>query len=96
VKKQEFESAIPRFLSSLAFLDRQSWIDRFRVVVLLSSSAASYREMALANVGFCYSQIGYGHRARHHYESCLERFPYSGLAKSAMRMMDSMGSGPDV
>jgi hypothetical protein len=45
--------------------------------------------MALANLAFCYSQIGQGAEARHHYELCLERFPNSGLATSALRLMDS-------
>ena len=95
VKKQCFEEAIPRFLNSLEFFDRYPWIDRFRAIVFMSSSYASYREMALLNVAFCYSQIGDGKRSREYYEQCLERFPNSGMAKSALRMIDAQRSRPD-
>ena len=89
VKRQQFEAAIPRFQKSLEFLDRHPWIDRLRAIVLMSPSAMSYREMALANIAFCYSQVGRGQEARHYYERCLERYPASGLASSALRMMDA-------
>ncbi len=90
-KEQRFEEAIPRFQKSFEFLDRNPWIDRFRSIVLMSPSAASFREMALANIGFAYSQIGRGDEARYYYEKCLQRFPNSGLATAALRMMDSNG-----
>ncbi len=90
VKQQRFEEAITEFQKSWDFFDRHAWIDRFRSVVLMSPSAASYREMALANIGFCYGQIGDGARSRAFYQKCLERFPQSGLATSALRMLNSV------
>jgi tetratricopeptide (TPR) repeat protein len=96
VKRQQYESAIPRFQRSLEFLDRYPWIDRLRSIVLMSPASISYREMALANMAFCYSQIGQGAKARQHYELCLERFPDSGLATSALRLMDSALGKDDV
>jgi tetratricopeptide (TPR) repeat protein len=89
VKRQQFESAIPHFQRSLEFLDRHPWIDRFRSIVLMSASAISYREMALANTAFCYSQVGNGEEARRYYKRCLERVRNSGLASAALRLMDS-------
>ncbi|PHQ61052.1 MAG: hypothetical protein COC08_06375 [Maribacter sp.] len=50
----------------------------------------SYREMALANIGFCYSQIGDGIKSKEYYERTLKEFPESGLAKSALKMMSAM------
>jgi tetratricopeptide (TPR) repeat protein len=89
VKQQQFADAILPFKQSLEFFDRHSWIDRFRCIVLMSPSAISYGEMALANIGFCYSQIGDGDNARRYYAECLRRFPESGLATAALRMIDS-------
>jgi tetratricopeptide (TPR) repeat protein len=89
IKRQRFDEAIPRFQQSLEFFDRFPWIDRFRSIVLMSPSAVSYREMALANIAFCYTQIGDGKQARCYYEQCLARFPDSGLATAALRMMDA-------
>jgi len=92
VKQERFAEAIPQFEESLAFFDRHPWIDRYRSVVLMSPSAASYREMALANIAFCYGQIGDGQQSRAYYQKCLERFPKSGLATTALRMLDSAAS----
>ncbi len=91
-KQKRFAEAIPKFQESLAFFERHPWIDRFRSVILLSSSAASYREMALTNIAFCYTQIGKGEEGRRYYQKCLERFPDSGLAIAALRMLDSVPS----
>jgi hypothetical protein len=62
-RQQRFAEAIPKFEESLAFFERYAWIDRYRSVVLMSPSAISYREMALSNIAFCYSQIGDGEQA---------------------------------
>jgi hypothetical protein len=89
VKQQRFEDAIPKFRESFDFFERHPWVDRFRSLVLMSPSAASYREMALANIAFCYGQLGDGEQCRSYYRMCLDRFPGSGLATAALRMLDS-------
>ncbi len=89
VRAERFDDAIPKFRDSLAFFDRHAWIDDYRSIVLMSPSAASYREMALANIGFCYSQLGEGQRSREAYRECLRRFPGSALAISALRMLEA-------
>lgn len=89
-KQQRFEEAIPKFQESLAFFNRHPWVDQFRSLTLLSSSAMSYREMGLANIAFCYTQIGQGDEARRYYQKCLQQYPNSGLAMSALRMLDSV------
>jgi tetratricopeptide (TPR) repeat protein len=89
-KQQRFAEAIPKFADSLAFFDRHPWIDRLRSITMMSASAVSYREMALANIAFCYGQLGDGEQSRAYYRQCLERFPHSGLATAALRMLDSV------
>jgi tetratricopeptide (TPR) repeat protein len=93
-RQQRFADAIPHFERSLEFFDRHDWVDRYRSIVLMSPSAMSYREMALANIAFCYSQIGDGEQARLYYEKCLERFPDSSLALTALRMIDAVRRTP--
>jgi tetratricopeptide (TPR) repeat protein len=73
-KQEWYADAIPYFQRSFEFFDRHSHLDRFRSIILMSPSAAAYREMALANIGFCYSQIGDGDQARRYYVECLERW----------------------
>ena len=89
VKLGQFQAAIPKFEKSLQFLDRHPWIDNARSIVLMSASKPSFREMALANIGFCYSQLGRGHEARAAYQKCLDRFPDSGLDLAALQMINS-------
>ncbi len=93
IKQQRFDEAIPKFQESLEFFDRHTWIDRFRSITLMSPSAPSYREMALANIAFCYGQLGDGEQSRLYYQRCLDRFPGSGLATAALRMLDSVAAG---
>lgn len=90
MKQEKFADAISKFQESFDFFERHPWIDRFRSIVLMSPSATSYREMALANIAFCYGQLGNGDQSRAYYQKCLERFPNSGLAKSALRTLDSV------
>ncbi|MCA9091467.1 MAG: hypothetical protein KDA90_22865 [Planctomycetaceae bacterium] len=89
VRKQQFEDAIPHFLRSFEFFQRRLWLDKYRAILMLSTTAISYREMALVNAAFCYSQIGDGENARKYYEQCLGLFPDSVLALSALRMMQA-------
>ncbi|MEL6108364.1 MAG: tetratricopeptide repeat protein [Planctomycetota bacterium] len=89
VRAGQFSEALPRFHRSFEFFDSRRWLDDYRALFLLSPSAISYREMALANLGFCYAQLGDGRNARKCYERCLELFPESLIASSALAMLDS-------
>ena len=45
--------------------------------------------MALVNIAFAYSQIGNGEKAKEYYLRTLDEFPESGMASSALRMIES-------
>jgi hypothetical protein len=90
VKRGQFQEAIDSFQQSLDFFMRHPWIDRFRWITLLSVSSMTYREMGLANIAFAYSQQGDGEKSRAYYELCIKEFPDSGIAISALRLMDSI------
>lgn len=89
IKNNLFEKAIPEFENSYKFFTKNDWIDNYRFITLLSSSKMNYREMALCNVAFCYSQIGNGTKAIEFYKKTLEEFPENGLAQSALKMLNS-------
>ena len=46
---QQYEKALACFLRSEEFFTRYPWVDRLRVITMFTSSAYSYREMALMN-----------------------------------------------
>ncbi|MDO4304441.1 MAG: tetratricopeptide repeat protein [Bacillota bacterium] len=88
-KAGNYAQAIGEYEKSYAFFTEHAWIDKYRFIVLLSSSRISYTEMALLNIAFCYAQMGDGNRAKEYYEKVLEQFPDSEMAKSALRMLMS-------
>lgn len=88
-KKNQFEKAIAEYEKSYEFFTKNEWIDKYRFITLLSSSKMNYREMALCNIAFCYSQIGNGTKGIEFYQKTLEEFPENGLAKSGLKMLNS-------
>lgn len=83
LKAGDFAGAIPSFQAGYDYLARHAWIDRWRYLVLLSSSRMSYREMALCNIAFAYAQLGDGVRSRQTYERVLREFPWRGASRFA-------------
>lgn len=89
VKQQQWAAAIPHFEASYVFFTRKVWVDRYRAITMGSQSAIGYREMALVNIAFCYSQSGEGLRAKQAFQRALAEFPESGLASTALRMIEA-------
>jgi hypothetical protein len=87
LRAANFSEAAPQFEASYAALNRRPWIDRFRLLVLGSGGSMTYREMALCNAAFAYSQIANGSRAIELYEQALREFPKSALAASSLQML---------
>jgi len=89
-KQQEYEKAIASFKTSYDFFTKYRWVDNNRYLTLLSSSKMCYREMALCNIAFCYSQIGKGTNAIEYYTLVLEEYPDNGLAQSGLAILNSL------
>lgn len=95
-KQQEYEKAIDSFKNSYEFFTKYRWVDNNRYLTLLSSSRMCYREMALCNIAFCYSQIGKGTKAIEYYSLVLEEFPENGLAISGLAILNSMKEQTEI
>ena len=85
-KKENYQLAIESFNKSREFFESHGWIDRWRYLLLLSSSRISYREMALLNIAYCYGQLGKRNKSKEVYEEVLRLFPDSQMAISALNM----------
>ena len=96
VRQQNFRDAIPFFEKSVDFFDKNSWLDKYRFVVLLSSSNMTYKEMGLCNIAFCYGQTGDGQKAKEYYEQTRKEFPENGLALAGLRMIDAFEKQDDI
>jgi tetratricopeptide (TPR) repeat protein len=90
IKKENYNDGIPLFEKSYAFFSKNNWLDKYRFVTILSASKITYKEMALNNIAYCYSQIGNGNQSKAYYERTLKEFPESVLAKSGLNMLNSM------
>lgn len=89
MKKGDYEAAISDFKSSYTFFQKHKWLDKFRCIFILSPSAITYKEMALINIAFAYSQKGDGENSIKYYERALTEYPNSILAKTALNMINS-------
>lgn len=87
---QQFEAAIRAHEESYEFFARHSWLDRYRSITMMSPSAMSYREMALLNIAFAYSQIGDGKKSKEYYRRAHEEFPDSGMGSAALKLIESV------
>jgi hypothetical protein len=56
-KLQAFREAIDKFQMSYQFLEKHPWLDKYRFITMLDSSALSYREMALVNIAYSHVQL---------------------------------------
>lgn len=87
---QRWEEAQQSFQRSYDFFTRFSWIDRCRMIVMLSASRVSYREMALLNIATCQLQQKQVSEAKATYGRILEQFPDSPMAASALETIETV------
>ena len=85
----DLETAIAEMEASDAFFLRHGWLDRWRLVTMLSPSAIGYREMALLNIGFFQSQLGRKEAAKTAYRRALAEFPESRVARQTLKMIET-------
>ena len=88
-KNNQYLEGINSFQESYNFFNQNNYLDKYRYLLLLSSSKMGYKEMALNNIAFGYSQIGDGKKAKEYYERLLVEFPKNEIAKAALKMIDS-------
>ena len=83
-KLGSFQDAISAFGLSYEFLEKYPWLDKYRCVTLLDSSAISYREMALVNIAYTRAQLNEEAASLACYRRALEQFPESEMAKEGV------------
>lgn len=89
LKKGKYQEAIPVFEAAHAYFNRHPWLDRYRVLFLLSTSAISYREMCLINQAYCHGQTGGASKSEALYREALKLNPDNPLAINALKMIET-------
>ena len=87
IKSKKYKDAISYFEKSIAFFNKNQWLDQYRFIFLLSASKMAYREMAYCNIAFCYVQMNKMKGAQKFYEKALEEFPESKLAMEGIEAL---------
>jgi len=95
IKQKDFKTAIEHFELSLIFFTKNAWVDKYRAVTMLSASKMCYREMALCNIAFCYSQTGQAEKAKALYEEILKEYPDNGIAYYALKSINTFSNQAD-
>jgi hypothetical protein len=90
LRRGHLEPAIEAFHDSYLFFGRHPWVDRFRYLTMLSSSAYSFREMALCNIAFLHGQLGRAPEAIAWYRRALEEFPTCSLARTSLAFITAI------
>jgi tetratricopeptide (TPR) repeat protein len=88
-KLQAFREAIDKFQRSYEFLEKHPWLDKYRFIAMLDSSALSYREMALVNIAYSHVQLDENTSALKYYQRALQEFPESEMAQSGIEYIAS-------
>lgn len=84
---KKYDEALPWLERSATFFQRYPWLDRYRYLLLLSSSALCYRELTLVNRAQCIGRTRSFEETEQAFKDILREFPESALARIARRMM---------
>ncbi|WP_454881380.1 tetratricopeptide repeat protein [Sphingobacterium detergens] len=95
IKQKDFKTATEHFKQSVDFFTKNKWIDKYRAVILLSASKMCYREMALCNIAFCYSQTMEAEKAKALYEQILKEYPDNGIAYYGLNSINTFSNKAD-
>jgi hypothetical protein len=85
----KYDEAIAAFERSYAFFSRHAWLDRWRYLTLLSSSAYSYRELALCNIAFANLQLSRVQPALTAYRKAVLEFPGCAMARHSIHVLEA-------
>jgi len=88
-KQKRYADAVNDFIKSYIFFAKYKWIDKYRLIFLMSASSISYREMALLNAASCFGQLGDIQNSTLYYERALVEFPNSELAMLALNFINA-------
>lgn len=95
IKQKDFKTATEHFKQSVDFFTKYKWLDKYRAITLLSASKMCYREMALCNIAFCYSQTMEAEKAKALYEQILKEYPDNGLAYYGLNSINTFSNKAD-
>ncbi len=92
LKKGQFEQALVAFQAQYYVLESNSWVDRYRWLVLLSPTTYSFREVALLYQVAPYVQLGDKKRVMDATRECLRINPLNVFAHTRLELVEAAQS----
>ena len=80
MREDRYEEAIPYIDQDIAYFTQRSWIDRYRFLLMISSSPRTHMELCLCNKAWCLLQTGKVNESKALYESVLSEYPGNIIA----------------
>ncbi len=84
-----YREAVEQSQSMYEFLNRHSWIDRYRYVLLLSETAIPYRTIALCNIAYGYWMLNDNPKSLEYYRKTVESYPSFEAFKEALKTVEA-------
>ncbi len=95
--REKHEEALALFTKSKQFFERYSWLDKYRYFTMMSPSSFSYKEIAMMNIAFTYSQQEKFDLTKKAYVELLEEYPNNIVATNAMKLIeDAKKNSPGI
>ncbi|HMH10746.1 MAG TPA: tetratricopeptide repeat protein, partial [Candidatus Nitrosopolaris rasttigaisensis] len=95
IKEEKFGEAIPYIERSIEFYNKHSWIDKYRFLLMVSSSKRGMRESSICNLGFCLLQTGQVNAAKEVYEDVLRQYPQNTVAIIQLRTINTISNSTE-
>jgi hypothetical protein len=70
------------------YFTEKAWIDKFRFVLMITTSSRSYREICLCNFAWCLLQTGKVRESKELYERILVQYPENQVAKTQLNTIN--------
>ena len=89
-----FRDAIAHFEGSCRFFSAHPRLDGWRSLLFGVASHNPYRIIAIANMAYCYGQLGEGPKAAELYERVLQEVPDHAVARASLNLLRASVSPP--
>jgi hypothetical protein len=89
-----FHDAVQAFRRSAAFWHQWAWLDRLRGLLLGSSVAYPFGQLARYNQAYCYSRMGRGDEARDTLRALIHDAPQMLIATELLSLLDAGAAPP--
>lgn len=88
IKLEKLKEAIPEIEKTIDYYTTHAWVDKYRFLLMISSSERSIREVSVCNLAFCLLHTGEIDKAKELYETVLLEYPKNIIAKGALKTIN--------